>query len=416
MKEFLSRHRVVFRTWPIAEGDNLARLAARNPTLRTAPVTYVGDVEVVGWDHVALASALAHAGLGTTEVRDPSPYEELRKGTGIPTFARWLLVTSFIESAVQSIPLDAAVVPDVDARTRALPGRAIAAAHAPLANAIAVVGCDSGRVTWMRADDGSPVNGSISASSVWVGEAPLDALADPHEPLVYVSVSESRRVAVLDPATRDVGASIVTSLSTEGQPGILAFARARDLLFVRQRGGGTLVFDGDDVRTDPPRVRPRVIPTPPGRGLALTDDERSLLVPSPFDDRVGLCVYDLDRSLAVADSEPDHVVTGQMPFGVATHPSAPIAYVSCFRPPALEFRYTGPGRATSSAAETVVQLPSPARAMVVDPVTDTLFASCFDASQVLALDARTGARRDPASWDAAAGPRGMVVVDQIGKG
>jgi hypothetical protein len=412
VKEFLSRRGVPYRTRPIAEDGNLERLAARNPTLRTAPVTYVGEVEIVGWDARALTSALIDAGFDATERRAGAAFPELARGAGLPTSPRWLLVTSFVESAIASIPVDGERHGGLADRTRALPGRAIAAAHVPSTGVIGVVGCDSGLVTWLRAADGTPLRDTTAASSVPVGEAPLDAVADPHEPLVYVSVSEDRRVVVLHPSGQPGADDVVrASVPTRNRPGVLAFSRTRDMLFVRQREGGTLVFRGEDIRRDPSRARPLVVPTPPGRGLALAADDRALVLPHPFGEPDSLCIYDLDASLAASGPHPRVVPTGAMPFGIAAHPAAPIVYVSCFQPPVLELREASTGEyVTGSAEASVVSLPSAARAMVVDPQTDTLYVSCFDASVVLALDARTGARRSPASWETAAGPRGMALI------
>jgi hypothetical protein len=412
VKEFLSRRNVSFTERPIAEGDNLALLAARSPTLQTAPVTFVGDVEVIGWDAGALAAALADAGLGTARVDDEPAYRELGRDHPLPTASRWLLVTSFVESAVSSIPLDGTPAPVLADRTRALPGRAIAAAHVRSADAIAVVGCDSGTVTWLAAD-GSPTNGTVAKSSVPVGEAPLDVVADPRYPFAYVSASESRHVVTLDAISGapSHGSVEQSRFTTPDQPGVMVFAAARDQLLVRQRGGGTLVFDGEQLRSDPRRAEPRVLPTPPGRGLALADDQRVLLAPHPFGATEGLWIYDIDQGLASPDAVATFVPTGEMPFGIGAHPTEPLAYVACFRPPSLEFRDARTGELwTGAAVDSIIALPSAARALTVDPVTDTLYVSCFDASLVLALDARTGVRRVPGTWETAAGPRGMVIV------
>ena len=414
MKEFLSRRSVSFHEFPIAEGDNLARLAARNPGLRTAPVTFIGDVAVVGWDADALATALSDVGLGTVRSDDEAAYRELAPDCPLPITARWLLVTSFVESAIGALPLDGTPARDLSERTRAVPGCAIAAAHVRTADTIAVVACDAGLVTWLRAADGTPIRGTVAESSVAVGDAPLDVVADPHHPLAYVTASDSRHVVVLDAMSGAPAHGTLTesAFATEDQPGVMAFASTRDELFARQRGGGTLVFDGADLRSTPRRARPRVIPTPSGRGIALADDERVLLAPQPFDEPQGLWIYDVEQSVGSSDPAAAFVRTGEMPFGIAAHPTAPIAYVSCFRPPTLELRDARTGAFLSGSAEqSVVPLPSAARAMVVDPATDTLYVSCFDANVVVALDARTGAPRAPGSWATAAGPRGMALID-----
>ena len=121
------------------------------------------------------------------------------------------------------------------------------------------------------------------------------------------------------------------------------------------------MFRGADLRSDPRRARPRVVPTPPGRGIALADHERVLLAPHPVGTPEGLWIFDLDRALAVPDSDPTFVPTGEMPFGIGAHPTAPIAYVACFRPPTLEFRDARSGAFWSGSAEqSVVPLPSAA--------------------------------------------------------
>jgi hypothetical protein len=415
VKEFLSRRSVPFLEFPIAEGDNLARLAARNPSLRTAPVTFIGDVEIVGWDADALATALSDTGLGAARSDDEAAYQELAPDCSLPFTARWLLVTSFVESAICALPLDGTAARDLTERTRAVPGCAIAAAHVRAADTIAVVACDAGLLTWLRAVDATPIRGTVAASSVAVGDAPLDVVADPHHPLAYVTASDSRHVVVLD-ATSGApahGTLSESTFTTDEQPGVMAYAPRRDALFVRQRGGGTLVFDGADLRSNPGRARPRVIPTPPGRGIALADDERVLLAPQPFDEPQGLWIYDVEHSVSSPDAAAAFVRSGEMPFGIGAHPTAPIAYVSCFRPPTLEFRDARTGAFLSgSADQSVVPLPSAARAMVVDPATDTLYVSCFDANVVVALDALSGAPRAPGSWATAAGPRGMALIDR----
>jgi len=325
----------------------------------------------------------------------------------LPTSSRWLLVTSFVESAVAAIPLDGPELRDLAHRTRALPGCAIAAAHVGASNTIAVVGCDAGTVTWLRAAGGVPIHGTVTASTTPVGDAPLDVVADPRHPFAYVSASESRHVVVLDAVSGSpaFGTLAASTVATPDQPGVMTFAHARDELFVRQRGGGTLVFAAEQLRDDARSAAPRMLPTPPGRGIALADNEQILLTPQPFDERQGLWILDLERPLTSPDADARFVPTGEMPFGIAAHPTAPIAYVACFRPPSLEFR-----DARSGDGQTVVALPSAARAMVVDPTTDTLYVSCFDANVVLALDARTGTPREPGTWPTAAGPRGMVIV------
>jgi hypothetical protein len=228
-------------------------------------------------------------------------------------------------------------------------------------------------------------------------------------------VSEARLVVVLD-ATSGApahGSVVNSSFSTTGQPGVMAFASSRDELFVRQREGGTLVFAGDDVRNHPARATPRVLPTPPGRGIALADNERVLLTPQPTGGPGGLWIFDLERSLETPGTGSTFVPTGEMPFGIAAHPTAPIAYVSCFRAQTLEFRDARTGEYWSGGLNgSVVSLPSAARSMVVDPMTDTLYVSCFDANLVVALDARTGDRRSPDSWATAAGPRGMAIIER----
>jgi DNA-binding beta-propeller fold protein YncE len=415
VKEFLSRRSVSFLERPIAEEDNLARLAARNPSLRTAPVTFVGDTEVVGWDPDALTNALANAGIGAAVTDEQSAYRELAPNASLPISSRWLLITSFVESAVAAIPLDGSDAHDLTYRTRAVPGCAIAAAHVRASDTIGVVSCDSGTVTWLRGADAAPLGDSLAASAVHVGENPLDVVADPRHPVAYVSVSDSRYVVVLDATTGAPAHGTLTdsSLPTIDQPGVMAFSSTRDELFVRQRGGGTLVFAGNDARSRPDRAEPRLLPTPPGRGIALADDERVLLAPQPFGEPQGLWIYDVEQSLASTDTAAAFVRTGEMPFGIAAHPKAPIAYVSCFRPPTLELRDARTGDYwTGSADGSVVTLPSAARAMVVDPVTDTMYVSCFDANVVLALDARTGAHRSPDSWATASGPRGMAVIER----
>ena len=418
VKEFLSRYDVQFETRLLT--DERHRRDAQSRGFRASPLTIIGPVEMQGFEPPAMLRVLKEQGLVAP---DAAPVRAAATRRGLVPQAPLsdaLAIACFLDDSISLLNVrhGGCIGEDLERSSVALAGHPIAVEIAHHAGIIAIVNYDGGSVTLLSLQDGSYLNGSIELSTVQTGTLPLYAVAHPTEPLLYVSNSETNDVTVLNARTGAYayGTLDQSRFAVPGQPGVMVIHPKTQVLYVRLREGAVTMLRADDMQPVNGSLASSTFAAGKGRGIALSHDLETLLIPEALGDVDGFALYDAaSGNPRFGNRERSVFPTSPVPFAVASHPNKPIAYLSCFGTKTIEFRDTRTGGYLNGTVESSsFSVGSGARALIVDPTDDVLYVSCFDDGQVIMLDATTGAyrfgSRDASTIAVGKGPRGMALL------
>ena len=418
MKEFLSRYNVPFETRLLT--DERHRRDAQSRGFRASPLTIIGPVEMQGFEPPAMLRVLKEQGVVAP---DATPLREAAKRRGLVPQAPLtdaLAVACFLDDSLSVLNLRTGGLIGEDLERSAVPlaGHPIAVETARHAGSVAIVNYDGGSVTFLALKDGSYVNGNLESSTVQTGTLPLYAVAHPTEPLLYVSNSETNDVTALDARTGAYayGTLDQSRFAVPGQPGVMVIHPKTRVLYVRLRDGAVTMLRADDMQPVNGSLERSKFAGGKGRGIVLSHDLETLLIPEALGDVDGFALYDAaSGNPRFGTRERSVFPTSPVPFAIASHPTKPIAYLSCFGTRTVEFRDTRTGDYLNGTVESSsFPVGSGARALIVDPTDEVLYVSCFDDGQVMMLDATTGAyrfgTREASTIAVGKGPRGMALL------
>jgi hypothetical protein len=406
VKEFLDRRRVRVEVVDATTVDSMARLASLG-TL-AAPVVFVGEVVVAGYDPAGLERALRDAGCWGDPADMVAPDTRPAR-PGDLTGAEVVWVAGFLENGLGVF--DAATGLAVPAAAGQGPARIPVGAkpmgvlHDAVTGWLWVSNFEASTVTRVEAFSGNYAGGSLEAATTATAAAAADLLLDGRRRRVLVSCSSSEELTVLD---ADTGR--LALVGSEVRVGTVPTAMVLDddlgRIFVRA-GGGVVTLDAERLGPVTGSLESSTSPPLAGRTLALDRTTKRLYAPAD------------DRHVAVSDAThpggagrrpvADPVETARIPFMMLTDQPRRRVLVSCIGDRVVQAIDAGSNRVVHTTP-----VGRGARGLALAPDGSTLFVTCFEEDTVQVFDAATLNPRygslAASTFPTVKGPRGCLAL------